>query len=244
MEDIRKWFDGDRDYAEGVALYEKLKHNKNVLRLLKTKENPSKKNKLEYELSQFLPKVAQPKKPKPITVVTDDTIEKYYEQQNEEKEKKATVLFHQLPPELRPELMKANDLFRKNCLLKVTLNDLPEEAEIAALKIILEIDANQKENALCWKKIDYWLEHRILPQESNDNAFNGLTPSELVKRQQYLFANVSKKKKALNSNRKLLKSATSLSESKRLDKLIAKQESYLLKYDEDLRIITRMINGE
>lgn len=244
MEEIQKWFEGEKDYQEGVDLYAKMKHNKNTLRLFKLKENPVKKSKLEYELSQFLPKYILPKAEKPITVVTKVNIEKYYEQQSQEKEKKSRVLFHQLPPELRPELLKANDLFRKNCLLKVTLNELPDVAENEALRIIIEIDANQKDNAACWSKIDYWLKHRVLPKESKSNAFDGLTAAELVKRQQYLFVNVSKKKSALAINRKALKNTTSLTEHKRIEKLIAKQESFLLKYNEDLRIITKIINGE
>lgn len=242
MESIQQWYDNGQNYAEGVSIYRELpKRNANLLRLFNLNENKLRKEKLLAELSKYITIQAVP-----VTIsVAEKTLispVQLIEKKLEEVEKKQRVLFHHLPPELRDVMLRANELFRYNCFLKVELNDLPDDAEEKALDIQLRIADNFKENKACWSKIDYFLEHRELPKEAS-SGFEKLTASAMVKRQQQLFVSVSKKKKALKENRAKSEKTTSVSELRRLQKLITKQEKALLKYDDDLFKISKLING-
>ena len=247
---VEEWFANGKDYDAGVVLFNKLGANKLLMRNFLRNSSVANQRKLEYELGKFLPKVTK------TAISTEngtngtngnfDTIEKtvqYIEQSFQEATKKQAIYFHQLPPELQPELLAANTYWRENCLLKVQLNELPDEAENEAMKLQLKIAANWKANALCWSKIDYYLEHKTLPKEA-ESEFEKLSPGELVKRQQYHFQNISKIKSRLNENRVLLGKAEKVTEKARLERLVAKQEADLLKKNEELQTLTRLVDGK
>ena len=239
MESIKKWFDFGCNYPAGIEIYSQLNScNKNILRILKFKETKPNLDKLKYELGKFLPKeiVFEPQKKKEQTSVNISTTA-------EENEKAQRILFHNLPAELRPELFKANELFRKNCLLKVSLNELSSNQEEKALEIQLEISENFKLNKLCWSKIDHWIDHRQLPTLI-ENEFSKLSPAQLLRKQQYLFQNISKMQKRFLENSKQLTSCTDIAKKSRLQRLIAKQDSELIKKNDELQTITRLINGK
>lgn len=241
MESIEKWFANNCPYAQGVELYGALKtRNVNLLRLFKLKESGANLEKLKYELGKF-----RTEKPiiKPKQLNDIEVVQLKVEATAVATEKKQQLLFHNLPAELRPELFRANELFRKNCYLKVTLNELPDDAEIEALRIQTEISENFQANELCWKKIDYWLEHRQLPKEIT-HGFEKLTAAQLVKKQQYLFQNISKMTKRFEDNSKLLSITDDTVVKYRLQRLVAKQDADLIKKNEELQIITRLINGK
>jgi hypothetical protein len=245
MESVKKWFESGQDYYEGVSIYRTLpKRNAVLVRMFLLKENRLRKEKLVTELQKLLPSdfLFKGHEIRHASVPVK-TSKQAVEISVLKSEKKKSVLFQQLPQELRPVLLRANELFRKNCYLKSELNDLPAEAEEHAFAIQSEIVSNFKENAGCWKKIDYFLEHRELPAPNEVGKFSKLTAPELVKRQQYLFVTVSKKKKALVENRQKLKKTVSLHDFKRLTKLISKQERSLIGYEEDLLLISKLING-
>lgn len=237
MESIEKWFANNCPYPEGVVIYSELKTPKaNLLRLFKLKESPANLEKLKYELGKLknvTTPVINPIQEKPIVDIEATAVA---------IEKKQQLMFHELPPELRPELLKANELFRKNCYLKVTLNDLPPEAEDEALELQLQISDNLKKNRLCWKKIDFWTENRQLPKEVT-SGFEKLTGAQLVKKQQYLFQNISKMKKRFDKNLRLLASTESISSKTRLQRSVTKQDAELIKKNEELQIITSLIDG-
>ena len=242
MEAIDQWFNDNCPYFKGVELYETIPgRNANILRFLKLKESVPNLEKLKYELGKFRPIAIPEKKELQENSVITKTIK--IEASAIAVEKKQQLMFHNLPPELRPVLLKANELFRKNCYLKVTLNDLPINAEAEALKIQIEISENFQANELCWKKIDYWLEHRQLPKEIT-LGFDQYTPAQLVKRQQYLFQNISKMKKRFEENLKLLSSTEDTAAKSRIQRMVAKQDGDLIKKNEELQIITRLINGK
>ncbi len=242
MESVKKWFESGQDYSEGVSIYRTLpKKNAVLVRMFSMKENRLRKEKLVSELQKLLPADLPFHVPEVLPAVKPQ--KQVIESRVSKSEKKKSVLFQQLPQELRPVLLRANELFRKNCYLKSELNDLPAEAEEHAFAIQSEIFSNFKENAGCWKKIDYFLEHRELPAINDLGKFSKLTAPELVKRQQYLFVTVSKKKKALFENRQKLKKTASIQDFKRLTKLISKQERSLIGYEEDLLLISKLING-
>jgi len=237
MESVDKWFSNDCPYAEGVAIYADLKgRNANLLRLFKAKETAANLEKLKYELGKLrnsTTPVTKPIEEKPTVKIEATAVA---------TEKKQQLMFHDLPAELRPVLLKANELFRKNCYLKVTLNDLPPAAETEALNLQMEISENFKTNRLCWKKIDFWLEHRQLPKEVT-SGFEKLTGAQLVKKQQYLFQNISKMKRRFDQNLKQLSSTESITAKSRLQRLVTKQDADLIKKNEELQIITKLIDG-
>ncbi len=237
MESINKWFENNCPYSEGVAIYSSLKTpNANLLRLFKLKESAANLEKLKYELGKFK------KASSPAALPTPEKPTVNIEATAVAIEKKQQLMFHELPPELRPELLKANELFRKNCYLKVTLNDLPDEAEDEAIELQMQISDNLKKNRLCWKKIDFWTEHRQLPKEVT-SGFEKLTGAQLVKKQQYLFQNISKMQKRFDENLRLLSTADTISNKSRLQRLITKQDADLIQKNEELQIITNLIDG-
>jgi hypothetical protein len=156
--------------------------------------------------------------------------------------KKQAIYFHELPEELRPVLLQANTLFKEMCFLKVELNDLPQHAEKKSLEIQLKIDKNQKENANCWKKIDYWQTHKISPK-IEVSEFSKLSPAELLRKEQYLFASISKLNKRLVDNRAQLLTTTSLKDHNRISRAIERQEGNLIVKNDELLTIKRLIHG-
>lgn len=240
--EVQQWFDAGMDYAAGVSLYERIGKNKLLLRNFKRINNTANQKKLEYELGKFLPKVEVIKPQAPLEPIVVN-VEAIVEQQVQQYESKQTELIKQLPEELIPVLLRANMVWKENCLLKLQLNALPVEAESLALELQLKIDGNWKENKNCWKQIDYFLEHRSLPKEAKSD-FDDLTGAQLAKRQQYHFQNISKLKKRITENRKVLSKTDSVKVKARLERTLAKQESDLLAKEKELETLTRLVNGK
>lgn len=262
MVTIEQWKASGAPYDEGVQLYASLQgHNKVLLKNFQRKYSAQLHDKLKYELSK-LDKSAKTVKnvqkqlkkeqngtfePKRNKTEQNETkrykteVVQYIEQQTEATEKKNAIFFHDLPQELRGVYLNATQLFREMCLLKVQLNELPEEAENTALDIQIQINNKRKENAQLWAKIDYWQTHRTLPKQAK-GQFEDLSAANLVKQEQYKFAAISKLKKRLEENRKNLEKASSIAEINRLQRAIAKQESNIIKKNDELLTIKRLIN--
>lgn len=256
MVTIEQWKESGSPYNEGVVLYEKIQgHNKVLLKNFKRKHSLQLHEKLKYELSKFANSEKQkPKKPvlslraesrsKPESSgqnVSKIDVKEFIENQTSELEKKNAIFFHELPPELREVYLNATQLFREMCLLKVQLNELPEEAETTALQLQIEINTKQKENALLWSKLDYWQKHRTLPKQPK-GKYEGMSAGNLVKQEQYHYAAISKLKARLTENKKKLETATTISEINKLERAIAKQESNLIKKNDELFTIKSLIN--
>lgn len=242
MEIIQKWFDDGCDYASGVVIYKNLpKHNPTLLKTFQRKQNSFNLEKLKNELKKFgdrniqISFVTEIKKAVSNAVPVGKSVI--------ESEKKQAVLFHELPEALRPVLLEANQLFKENCLLKVNLNELPEHAEKAALEIQLKINGNIKQNAICWKKIDFFLEHRVIA-ETPKSEFEGLTPAGLLRAQQLLYASISKLNTRLKNNKEVLKTVEYVHIKSKIERQIFKQEENLLKQNEKLIIISNLIDGK
>ena len=253
MNAIEQWKANGTPYNEGVLLYASLPaHNKVLLKNFQKKQSPQLLEKLKYELSKIGNSVQTVKNVQNRTKTEQNgTIEpkrnktelvQYIEQQQIQYTTKQALYFHELPTELRPILLEANTLFKEMCLLKVQLNELPAEAETKALQIQTEIAQKQKRNALCWEKLDYWKTHKVAPKEAK-GKFETLSPANLVKQEQYLFASISKMKKRLELNRELLKTASGVIEVNKIQRTIAKQESTLIAKNEELLKIKALING-
>lgn len=246
MNAIEQWKAKGTPYNEGVLLYESLPaHNKVLLKNFQKKQTPQLLEKLKYELSKIDNSFQNQSKPVKSSQKQSNEVSfvQYIEHQQTNYTTKQALYFHELPAELRPILLEANTLFKEMCFLKVQLNELPAEAETKALQLQTEIAQKQKKNALCWEKLDYWKTHKVAPKEAK-GKFETLTPANLVKQEQYLFASISKMKKRLESNRELLKTTVGIVELNKLQRTISKQESTLIAKNEELLKIKALINGE
>lgn len=252
MTNIEQWKASGSPYKEGVALYEKIQgHNKVLLKNFKRKHSLQLHEKLKYELSKFANSEKQ--KPKKVNLtknvkpapsgqnVSKIDVKEFIDKLTSELENNNAIFFHELPPELREVYLNATQLFREMCLLKVQLNELPEEAETTSLQLQIEINTKQKENALLWSKLDYWQKHRTLPKQPK-GKYEGMSAGNLVKQEQYHYAAISKLKARLSENKKKLESATTISEINKLERAIAKQESNLIKKNDELFTIKRLID--
>lgn len=248
MNAIELWKSKGAPYQEGVLLYATLPtHNKILLKNLQKKQSPPLYEKLKYELSKIDKSEKVIEKPLVGQNVSSQNVSKtsvvqYIEQQETKYATKQALYFHELPLELRPILLEANTLFREMCLLKVQLNELPAQAQDTALKIQIEIANKQKKNALCWEKLEYWKVHKVAPKQAK-GKFEHLSPANLVKQEQYLFASISKMKKRLEQNRILLQTVAGVTELNKIQRSIAKQESNLIAKNEELIQIKALING-
>lgn len=245
MNEIQQWFTNGCDYASGVLIYNQHpRSNKNIARLLSKRENALNQEKLKYEL-QKLSKVSVVNKAikvSKVKTVNTVAVEKLIKSSVDIAKKKASIFFHQLPPELQPVLLKANVLFKECCLLKVQLNALKPKEESKSLSIQLEISDKRKKNELCWSKIDYWLEHKKIAPEP-ECEFENMTPAQLLRRDQYLFQSKGKLQKRIDLNKAKLETAVSLDEKNRIIRAIEKQEANLLKQETQQLKIKDIING-
>lgn len=240
MEIIQDWMDGGCDYTFGVAIYGDLpKYNRNLLLMFNKKENNINKAKLLHELTKVLaaPVVIASAKVDQITPRTSPVEKSILVAEN-----KQALFFHQLPSELRPVLLEANQLFKENCYLKVELNELPQHAEKAAIVLQMQIHRNFERNELCWQKIDYYLEHRVIPTAAK-SKFEGHSPAGLLRTQQLLYASISKLNSRLKSNNEKLGFAVYVADKSKIERMIMKQEQNLLKQNEKLIEITQIIDG-
>jgi hypothetical protein len=256
MNAIEQWKANGTPYNEGVLLYASFPaHNKMLLKNFQKKQSPQLLEKLKYELSKIDKSVQNQSKAvkssqnqsKPVKSIQKQSnnvsVVQYIEQQQAQYTTKQALYFHELPAELRPILLEANTLFKEMCFLKVQLNELPSEAETNALSLQLDIAKKQKQNALCWEKLDYWKTHKVAAKEAK-GKFETLSPANLVKQEQYLFASISKMKKRLELNRELLKTASGVIEVNKLQRSIFKQESTLIAKNEELLKIKQLIDGK
>jgi len=261
MESISNWLKNKGSYAEGVALYTTAPGMKpTLLKVLQKGENPTNREKLTYELKKLIPvqslkpiimgvdfghsdvqvyTLARKSAVKGI-VVAHRTVERQPVAPAELKPKNS-LLYHQLPEALRPDLQLANKLFNDNCLLKTQLNELSAEMESEALAIQLQIWQNIKQAENHWARINFWQAHKRVPEAVVLKPEN-LNPFYLAKRQQNLFSSSSKLKTRLVTTEAELALAVKVTDKTRLQKQIAKQTENLLKQEKELLEITALID--
>lgn len=243
MDIVKNWFSNGCDYSAGLLIYASIpKHNKLLLKNLQKKNNSFNVEKLKYELKKFLEKHNLEAFSDRIKIEVASIINPI-KKEEAKVEQKTAVLFHQLPEELRPVLLEAASLFKENCMLKVTLNELSQHAEKEAVALQLKIYQNFKKNALCWSRIDFFLENRIVA-EVPKTQFEQLTPAGQIKRQQLLYASISKLKSRININKELLKNVENVAEHSKIERQILKQEENLLRQEENLLAISNLIDGK
>lgn len=244
MEVIQQWLDNGADYTKGVEIYKNTKGcSKMLLRQFALRETVQRKEKLIYELKKLLPtklnalhtKLTAPviKQPEKKEIVLNTT---------EKESKRIAPLFHELPPELRPVLLEANNLFKENCLLKSELNEVPIADEATALSIQIKIDRNFKANAMCWDKIEYWRKHKQLPKITEVQTISQYSMDKLIYEKQKLNSSVCRMEKRLKENKALLATEENPTNRNKILRKITKQEADIIKKREELLTIKNTID--
>lgn len=234
MERIKNWLNNPTDYQEGITIYKSLKTcNKMLLRNFERTETALNKQKLIYELRKVA-QIPMPNIPSSTTFIISKTTTESNkpEQTIESEDKRIAPLFHELPAELRPILLEANNMFKENCLLKTELNELKADQEKEALEIILTIDRNWKANQICWDKIEYFQKHRELPK-SLDVPISSYSMDKLLKEQALLQSSVCRQEQRFAENKEKIRTAEG-KEINRLQRLLLKQEKDILEKREKL----------
>lgn len=186
MKQIEDWFNGSKNYDEGVAIYAALPIiNRATLKSLN--KGKSERNFAvlfrELRLAKKQPLKAipkpKPKKTPPTAPITSpmDKQEKINQetaqlQQKDQAIKKEFEKIHyaSLPKELRPRFTAARNLFYEICDLKFELNDLPDNAEKQALEILQAMDEKDQEKTIIWKELDHWQRFKtVLPNNTSEN---------------------------------------------------------------------------
>jgi len=127
-------------------------------------------------------------------------------------------------------------------LLKVQLNEVPQMDTQKALILQRQIHQNIQQNALCWQKIDFYLHNRIIPKTSVQD-FSQYTPAGLLRKQQLLYASISKLQTRILENKKALSTAQHTADKNQLKKRIQKQQNGILYQKEILIAITKQIDA-
>lgn len=248
---ISDWLSAEnRDYQTGLVLYASVRCNRNILKMLQRKESQANRDKLFYELGKFAPKTA-------VSHFREAFVEDVQELSHDiqtavitlaagyvatAEESRDRLMFHDLPADLRPELLKKNQAFAEMCMLKIQLNELAPEKEREAFTIQVKIAELQKTRDLCWKKLDYWLEHRSVP-EPEVVDFASLTPEQKVKRQQLLFASISKLKSRVNEYQTKLATDLPVKTKASLERKLLKSKTNLISKESELLALTNLIEG-
>jgi len=225
MGSVEEWFASDKDYQKGVAIYNEIGNNKALKRRFAMNDSNWNKEKLEHELSKYLP-IQKVNKVQEIIVKEEIPVEFEAEISAESTHKKTSILFADLPESLRSVLEEANLTYRKLCLLKTNLNEIPDADEKKAFSIQTEMDRLFKVNAACWSKIDHFFETGVVIEDVQHD-FSQLNPVQLLRKQQLQYQKVSKGKTAieklmegLNTDNQVLKQKVQKKLNKAKTKLV------------------------
>ena len=242
MNAVQQWLNNPDSYTEGLKLYAlQPAHNKNLHRSLSRKESAVNFQKLKYELSKQSKAKVKPVKIRTKIVQKEPTVAEVVTANLLVKEKKQAIYFHNLPEALQPTLLEANILFKKLCLLKVQLNNMPENA-IEECNAI-EMEEHRIKNQQCWDKIDYWQKHKLLPPTPK-NEYEDFTPAQLLRKEQNMFSAISRLNSRIKTNKTKLAKEDSIPEITKLKRAIAKAEANVLSKQDDLIKIKDLINGK
>ncbi|RZJ71086.1 hypothetical protein [Flavobacterium sp.] len=249
---IPEWLAGSRrDYHVGLGLYAGVRHNRNVLKMLQRKESKANMDKLVYELGKFAPRASAHEAPHTHFVEDVAELDSGIKQALSNvsavfiagaEENRDRLMFHDLPAEMRPVLLEKNQAFARMAFLKIELNALAPEKEREAFQIQTEIVELQKKRDLCWKKLDYWLQHRDVP-EAESGDFADFTPEQKVKRQQLLFASISKLKSRVSDYERQLASDLPVNVKFSVERKLVKSKKNLLSKESELLELTNLIEG-
>lgn len=250
MDAIINWFNNSKDYHTGVALYAALPSKKHhVLKRLNKGKNNQNMATLVSELRKFKntpvikpkAKVDIPVTPKPTTQTTINIEAQRKQQGNISVQREFNNLrIGDLPAELRPNFLKAQQVFYNMIELKFALNDLPAEATDSALKIILQIEALDEERDIIWRELNHWKKHKTL-LEVPVTDFSNLTPLQLDQKRRNLRSSITKIKKRVDGWYNDLSEETDKHQQKLIENQINKSEKLLFKHDMNINKINKLL---
>lgn len=243
MTTIEDWFKNGKDYPLGVALYQKLPNSKpNLVRLFLRKENDYNRKKLAYELekhkgsSALVTPVSTPKLPEAFqnpqpTISERDTTYR-------------AVRISDFPVELHDVFLKKNSDFHQMCSLKIQLNDIPGDETFngKALDLQLQIDALEDAVIQAWKILDHYTETKnvIIPKKEN---LESLPPAKRLQTRNYRRSSLSKAKSKLKSLEKLNPTDLTIGRRTKLSRDIEKTKTKILELENDIKILSDLIEG-
>tara|TARA_R110002167_G_scaffold364968_1_gene588350 strand:+ start:6499 stop:7260 length:762 start_codon:yes stop_codon:yes gene_type:complete len=250
---IADWFNGSKDYYEGVAIYATLPTKKlRILKKLNRGKNNHNMSTLVEQLRQYKNAPQKPQPPKKTPVI----VENYTEVPDQEKinithqRKKLAaesnkrefggVLIGDLPTELRPRFFHAQKVFYEMIELKFALNDLPPEAEESALNILIQIMKLDEERDLIWKELHHWKKHRTLLSVPEDD-FSKLTPTQLIQKYNNLKSNISKINQRVNKMYESLVKETNRHNKLLIEAKITRSEDRLHTHKLNMKKIKELI---
>lgn len=184
---IQKFLD-TLDYELGIQLYQQLpEHNPRQLEELKRSKNNANLSFLISVLRKRK-KTASPKKNK---AKKNQKINKEVQEKNEDLKAnsvKATfgqIKYAELPSSLKLKYRKIKDIFYWMIDLKIELNELKEDDDEKALKLMLDIYQLEQEKQFLWNEIDYFQTHgKLLEQESTSYDLNNKTPAQIFRKKE------------------------------------------------------------
>ena len=221
---IVDWLKKGSPYFEGVDILEKNGGNKSLISLMRKKESPYFKKKLEEELQKLQDLIQPEEKESPvISELNKKTISHY-------------------PVELHRVFIDRKKSYLESDALKLELNTLAEHEEEKALRIQLEIYQLRKKNQKCWEILKHYDEHkRIIEYESSSN-FNELSKDEAWKRRQLNYQNISKRQKRIDLYILELSKITDSKKRIKLEMKIAKKTEELQQIKNDNEKLSNRLN--
>jgi len=217
MEDIKKWLESGRDFADGRELYKKYGSSGNLKKLFEKKGRTRyNQSKLEYELKRlishpknfdlhkkqpsgvrFVHQDGAPGKAEAVPIMTElhksfnDDINPDFKFRSQPDNPQ--VVFDDLPEELKPEYLTMVDLSRKRAYLHGTLEFLPTDEQ--RKQNAEEIEKITDKLDVIWKKLDYWRDNGMLMEERKKPEPKEMNVAELMQKRANLRSERSKKKK-------------------------------------------------
>lgn len=241
---IKEWLDNKGSYKDGLKLYESFSnHNKNILRNLSRRKSAVNLQKLVYEIKKLESKtvIKSNIEVKLVAKNINPTQKELAVKEFSVYEKKQSIWFHQLPEELHETLLEANNTFKEKCMLKVQLNDQPNDAIDICNALQVRISNLTKINDLAWSKIDYFFKYRQLPLPPKDDL-SDLTPAQLLRKEQNVFSSISRLNKRIKTNTEKIKKTNDKTFINRFIRSIDNAKSSLLTKEELLIKIKKKID--
>jgi hypothetical protein len=198
MEDVEAWIAEQGSYQVGMQLYlQHPYHNKNLARIIGSRENSRNRAKLEYELlksykAKALKDKAATQQKKATQVIPANNPEKDLREQATIKFQGKTGLAD-LHPSLHPKYILQKSTFYKIWGLHYNLENLDSDEK--RLESLREIMAGWDLINSIWQEIDYYLEHKKVLAPTDVSDLKQLNPSLLAQRKLTVRSNVSRYQK-------------------------------------------------
>lgn len=222
---IQEWFNSGCPYIEGVDIYEKKGGDKNFVKLMRKKESPFLVKKLNEELYKIL------------------DLEKPIEKASEVVEQMNKKTIAHYPVELHEVFLNRKRTYFESDALKLKLNTLPDDAEQEALEIQLQIYQLRLSNRKCWQILDHYDATKRIMEFSTNKTFNHLSSSELWKRRQLNYQNISKRERTIIKLENELNNESLVVKNRfKLEMKIAKKKEELQQLKNENETLTKLIN--